>query len=134
VIEVYLQPDEAAGDHLLCINQLIPWYARARLHTLSLLLDGRPAAWTEHSARSRLLPPRDRQRPATLELCLANVTALASLLHLTVVFDKAFLTVTEHPPDAHRCAPKFTSNLPSIATYSFFQLQTFSGIKAFRLF
>eukprot|EP00873_Tetraselmis_striata_P016430 jgi/Tetstr1/436694/TSEL_002722.t1 len=89
------------GGLLLCVSQLVPWYVRLYLHSLALTVDGQPASWEAAAAARRLLPGRDRQRPAAVELCLANVTS-AAVMHLTMSFDKAFLTVTEHPPDTHR--------------------------------
>lgn len=52
-------------------------------------------------ARRRIVPGDHRTSPAQLELCLA-VPAGTRSLTLSVDFQKAFLTVFEHPPDASR--------------------------------
>lgn len=44
-----------------------------------------------------------RRSPATLELCLRVPPSTAAVL-LRLDFQKAFLTVYEHPPDASRSA------------------------------
>ena len=58
-------------------------------------------------ARRRIVPGDQRTSPAQLELCLA-VPAGTRSLTLSIDFQKAFLTVFEHPPDASRwagCSP-----------------------------
>ena len=49
----------------------------------------------------RLQAAEPRSQAALMELCL-QVPARACSLQLTVSFRKAFLSVFEHPPDAHR--------------------------------
>ncbi len=43
----------------------------------------------------------DRQAPLVLDLCL-DVPSSTTTARLSVAFTKAFLTVAEQPPDAHR--------------------------------
>lgn len=52
-------------------------------------------------ARRRIVPGEQRTSPAQLELCLAVPPGTATVT-LSVDFQKAFLTVFEHPPDASR--------------------------------
>jgi len=85
----------------ICISQLIPWYLRIHLHTLHLTVDGEGVKWQTVVDQYRVEPSRDRERPTVIELCVP-VHQTCSHLTVSVRFDKAFLTVFEHPPDTAR--------------------------------
>ena len=53
--------------------------------------------------RRRIVPAEDRSSPAQVELCVAVPAGMRSLT-MSIAFQKAFLTVSEHPPDASRSA------------------------------
>lgn len=55
----------------------------------------------EAVVRRRIVPAEDRRSPAQLELCLALPRGTQTLT-LSINFQKAFLTVFEHPPDTSR--------------------------------
>lgn len=86
---------------VVCMFQVVPWYVRPWLHTLTLSLDGQVVLLHEHIISKRIVPAPDRTSHTTWELCLhvPRVTAAASL---SFQITKAFLTVPEYPPDAHR--------------------------------
>ena len=52
-------------------------------------------------AARRVVPGEARRSPTTLELCLRVPPTTAAVV-VRVDFQKAFLTVYEHPPDASR--------------------------------
>ena len=100
--------------------QVLPWYVRVFIHTLALEFDGVPAPVPTSSAASsahanantnttgrsaiegiRWVPGADRRRPSVLELQVL-VPAHTSVARISVGFEKAFLRLTEFPPDANR--------------------------------
>uniref|UniRef100_A0A7S3QP29 Uncharacterized protein n=1 Tax=Dunaliella tertiolecta TaxID=3047 RepID=A0A7S3QP29_DUNTE len=89
-----------SNARLLCVYQTIPWFVRLWVHTLVVMLDDKviqPYQMAYHS----LQPSVDRVSPLVLEFCL-EVPAGSQSVSITADFTKLFLTVFEHPPDAHR--------------------------------
>ena len=103
------EEEEEEGGVVVCVGQVIPWYLRVHLHTLRLVVDGEEVDWRQEAVDWRVVPGKDRKRSTVIELCLA-LPALdehqqghqGRHLYLDVKFEKAFLTVTEHPPDKSR--------------------------------
>lgn len=85
----------------LCVFQVVPWWAQLWLHTLHLTYDGQAAAIETAIVKRRIVPAEDRTSPAQLEACFAVPDGTRSVA-LSFDFQKAFLTVFEHPPDASR--------------------------------
>ncbi|CAD7700239.1 unnamed protein product [Ostreobium quekettii] len=85
----------------LCLLQTVPWFVRVWIHTMRMLVDGQDYPTARAVYKHMLGMSQDRKAPAMLELCL-QVPATASSMAITVDFTPAFLSVTEHPPDAHR--------------------------------
>ncbi|KAL6755025.1 Gpi16 subunit, GPI transamidase component-domain-containing protein [Haematococcus lacustris] len=82
-----------------CIKQMLPWQIQLWLHTLQLTVDGQVI--DSRGMQLRLQPAAHRTAPSALNLCFtlpANCTSLT----LSAAFSKAFLTVSQQPPDAHR--------------------------------
>ncbi|KAJ9528458.1 hypothetical protein QJQ45_020345, partial [Haematococcus lacustris] len=82
-----------------CIKQMLPWQIQLWLHTLQLTVDGQVI--DSRGLQLRLQPAAHRTAPSALNLCFtlpANCTSLT----LSAAFSKAFLTVSQQPPDAHR--------------------------------
>ncbi|GFH11587.1 GPI transamidase component PIG-T [Haematococcus lacustris] len=82
-----------------CIKQMLPWQIQLWLHTLQLTVDGQVI--DSSGMQLRLQPAAHRTAPSALNLCFtlpANCTSLT----LSAAFSKAFLTVSQQPPDAHR--------------------------------
>ncbi|GLI64049.1 hypothetical protein VaNZ11_007211, partial [Volvox africanus] len=89
------------GSSLVCINQLFPWYVRPWMHTLTVLYDGQEVPLRPHLVAQQVRPAVQRSSPGVVDLCLRVPPAVAEV-QLRVAFSKAFLTVFEYPPDAHR--------------------------------
>ena len=107
------------------VFQVLPWYVRVFIHTLTVEFDGVPvpvptsstASGSQHSRGitatddaawggvgvegMRWVPGADRRRPSTMELQLLIPTDV-SVVRMYVDFEKAFLRVAEFPPDANR--------------------------------
>ncbi|WIA17204.1 hypothetical protein OEZ85_014084 [Tetradesmus obliquus] len=94
-------------------------YIRVWLHTLQLSIDGQRRSLDALLTHRHITPARDRTRPLVLNMCLA-LPAAATTLTLSAQFSKAFLTVAEYPPDAHRGfdvpAAQVTIGLTSLQT------------------
>uniref|UniRef100_A0A383WL46 GPI transamidase component PIG-T n=1 Tax=Tetradesmus obliquus TaxID=3088 RepID=A0A383WL46_TETOB len=103
----------------VCIFQVVPWQIRVWLHTLQLSIDGQRRSLDALLTHRHITPARDRTRPLVLNMCLA-LPAAATTLTLSAQFSKAFLTVAEYPPDAHRGfdvpAAQVTIGLTSLQT------------------
>ncbi|KAJ9528294.1 hypothetical protein QJQ45_014263, partial [Haematococcus lacustris] len=108
-----------------CIKQMLPWQIQLWLHTLQLTVDGqvrpqcrnaaghgplsmhcRLLAWwlqviDSSALQLRLQPAAHRTAPSALGLCFTLPPNCTSLT-LSAAFSKAFLTVSQQPPDAHR--------------------------------
>ena len=78
------------------VLQLIPWYFRVYINSLSIELNGKPITI---SKQLNYIPAKDRVRPHTLEFLLDIPSQ--STVHVIVSFQKAFLKWTDHPPDSH---------------------------------
>ncbi|EFJ52494.1 hypothetical protein VOLCADRAFT_102993 [Volvox carteri f. nagariensis] len=95
------------ASSVVCVNQVFPWYVRPWMHTLLVLYDGQnPLPMQKVSLRSHLVaqqvrPAVQRSSPGVLDLCL-RVPPTVAEVQLRIAFSKAFLTVFEYPPDAHR--------------------------------
>lgn len=80
--------------------QIVPWYVRLYMHTLKVVVDGQQVK-NSKGVRLKLSPADDRKSPAVLELGV-TIPLNASLVLLSVEFDKGYLRIDEHPPDANR--------------------------------
>ncbi|CAK9197319.1 unnamed protein product [Sphagnum troendelagicum] len=109
--------DEGASGIDVTIFEMVPWYVRLYFHTLKVVLDGQQVALRDVAKWMRVSPSEDRKSPAVLEMQL-QVPYNTSVISLTVEFDKGYLRIDEHPPDANR-----GFDLPS-ALFTFPQLQT----------
>ena len=94
-----LEDDGSFGIHVT-IFQMVPWYVRIYMHTLKVVVDGHHVALNE-AVKLKLSPADDRKSPAVLEIGLA-IPGNTSMLVLGVEYDKGFLRIDEHPPDANR--------------------------------
>ncbi|GIL71952.1 hypothetical protein Vretifemale_2387 [Volvox reticuliferus] len=86
---------------LMCINQLFPWYVRPWMHTLVVLYDGQEVPLRPHLVAQHVRPAVQRSSPGVVDICMRVPPAIAEV-QMRVAFSKAFLTVFEYPPDAHR--------------------------------
>ncbi|KAL0049666.1 hypothetical protein WJX82_007177 [Trebouxia sp. C0006] len=84
-----------------CIFQMVPWYFRLLYHTMHFRVDDQDVKLDDVLLAHHLQPAEGPGTIALLELCLRLPAATATGL-LTIDFQKAFLTVFDHPPDAHR--------------------------------
>ncbi|CAK9860930.1 unnamed protein product [Sphagnum jensenii] len=109
--------DEGASGIDVTIFEMVPWYVRLYFHTLRVVLDGQQVALRDVAKWMRVSPSEDRKSPAVLEMQL-RVPYNTSIISLTVEFDKGYLRIDEHPPDANR-----GFDLPS-ALFTFPHLQT----------
>jgi len=96
------------------VFQTTPWFMRVYWHTLALHVDhvsvpitfgshADVAAKSKHqapSAHGRFVPAVDRSSPGVLELDLLLPYSFKSAA-LTMNFDRAFLRITDFPPDAN---------------------------------
>ena len=91
--------------------QTLPWYVRVFIHTLAVEMDGVPVPVPTSGAdvganggaveALRWVPGVDRRRPSTMELQVL-MPASASVARVSFKFEKAFLRISEFPPDANR--------------------------------
>lgn len=109
--------------------QTLPWYVRVFIHTLAVEIDGVPVP-VPTSGRAddvgangvlavealRWVPGVDRRRPSTMELQVL-MPAGASVARISFKFEKAFLRISEFPPDANRGfdLPAALLSLPPVA-------------------
>ncbi|DBA96687.1 hypothetical protein WJX77_007388 [Trebouxia sp. C0004] len=84
-----------------CIFQMVPWYFRLLYHTMHFRVDDQDVELDDVLLAHHLQPAEGPGTIALLELCL-RLPAATSMALLTIDFQKAFLTVFDHPPDAHR--------------------------------
>ncbi|RKP15294.1 GPI transamidase component PIG-T [Piptocephalis cylindrospora] len=77
---------------------VIPWYLRPYLSTLTATINGTLAP--EVIQAQRYQTARDRERPSIIELILQLPPS--SILTLVLDVDRAMLKYSEHPPDANR--------------------------------
>ncbi|KAL3690920.1 hypothetical protein R1sor_004571 [Riccia sorocarpa] len=92
--------DSSGGDLLeVTVFQMVPWYVRLYMHTLTARIDGNPVPLRDITTQMLVTPAEDRLHPAVLEMHLKLPRNMVSL-SLTVDFDKGFLHIDEHPPDA----------------------------------
>lgn len=80
--------------------QIVPWYFRLYMHTLKVVVDGERVS-LKKGLKLRLSPADDRKSPAVVEIGL-TVPRNTSTLVISVEFDKGYLRIDEHPPDANR--------------------------------
>jgi phosphatidylinositol glycan class T len=78
--------------------QIVPWYVRLYMHTLQVVVDGERV---KKGVRLKLSPADDRKSPAVVEIGV-TVPRNTSVVVLSVEFDKGYLRIDEHPPDANR--------------------------------
>ena len=93
------------GDHgLPAIDvttfQIVPWYVRLYMHTLKVVVDGERVP-LKKGVRLKLSPANDRKSPAVLVIGV-TIPRNTSMLLVSVEFDKGYLRIDEHPPDANR--------------------------------
>ncbi|KAL3156874.1 hypothetical protein ABBQ38_001141 [Trebouxia sp. C0009 RCD-2024] len=84
-----------------CIFQMVPWYFRLLFHTMHLQVDGKVVYLDDVLLAHHLEPAEGPGTTGLIELCL-SLPATTSSAVLRISFQKAFLTVFDHPPDAHR--------------------------------
>ncbi|KAI9230036.1 MAG: Gpi16 subunit GPI transamidase component [Piptocephalis tieghemiana] len=77
---------------------VIPWYLRPYLSTLTATMNGHPSPGIIQAQRYQTA--RDRERPSIIELILQLPPN--SILTLSLDVDRAMLKYSEHPPDANR--------------------------------
>jgi phosphatidylinositol glycan class T len=106
--------DRKRRDTRVRLFQALPWYVRVFVHTLEVAFDGEPVdpfggGGGEDASGSRLgsveaarwSPSRDRVKPSSLEMQVFVPKEVSSVT-VRVRFEKAFLRVSEFPPDANR--------------------------------
>eukprot|EP00250_Pteridium_aquilinum_P030640 c4176_g1_i1 orf=378-2543(+) len=81
--------------------QVVPWYIRLYFHTLQVLIDEQPKSFWDVVRWMHVVPSEDRRSPGVMEMELM-VPSNASVISLITEFDKGFLHIDEHPPDANR--------------------------------
>nr|SVE92937.1 EOG090X043F [Moina brachiata] len=89
-----------SSDIDMVLLELVPWYCRVFLHTLSFTNSKNKPVGIDKQEKLYFRPGLDRQRPHHLELRVklpAN-----SVTEIEWEFQKGFLKWTEYPPDAHR--------------------------------
>ncbi|GAQ90318.1 phosphatidylinositol glycan class T [Klebsormidium nitens] len=89
------------GKTVVRYFQLLPWFIRVYFHTLRLEMDGRHVALSDWTERASLVPAKDRERQAVMELEL-RIPADVKRVVLSMEFDKGYLRIEEHPPDGDR--------------------------------
>lgn len=80
--------------------QIVPWYVRLYMHTLKVVVDGQQVP-LKTGVRLKLSPADDRKSPAVVEIGV-TIPRNTSTVLLSVEFDKGYLRIDEHPPDANR--------------------------------
>lgn len=91
---------EGAGE-VLCVYQVIPWFIRLWVHTLTLTFDQQVIPFLPQLVLHHITPAQDRQSPLIMDLCF-HVPPGVQHVGLKAQFTKGFLGVFEYPPDAHR--------------------------------
>ncbi|KAI5069341.1 hypothetical protein GOP47_0015642 [Adiantum capillus-veneris] len=81
--------------------QVVPWYIRLYFHTLQVLIDEQPKSFWEVVRWMQVVPSEDRKSPGVMEMELI-IPYNASVITIITEFDKGFLRIDEHPPDANR--------------------------------
>jgi len=89
-----------SSDIDIVFLDLIPWYCRVFLHTLSFSNSKNKPVGIDGSNKLVFRPGLDRQRPHHLEFRLT--LPANSITQIEWEFHKGFLKWTEYPPDAHR--------------------------------
>ena len=77
---------------------MVPWYFRVMLHTLTISCEGMGGCDGDLVLSRHYTPAKDRQRPHTLEFLL--LLPPSSTVSITVQFSRSFLKWNEYPPDA----------------------------------
>ncbi|KAJ7554231.1 hypothetical protein O6H91_06G132200 [Diphasiastrum complanatum] len=85
-----IKDDDAVEGIDVIIFQIVPWYVRMYWHTLTFVLDGNLVPFWNLATVMRLVPAKDRQSPAMMEL------------GIQIPANTGFLHIDEHPPDANR--------------------------------
>ncbi|KAL2623143.1 hypothetical protein R1flu_003348 [Riccia fluitans] len=92
--------ETSAGDFVeVIVFQMVAWYVRLYMHTLMARIDGNPVPLRDITTEMLVTPAEDRLHPAVLEMHL-KLPRDINRLCLTIDFDKGFLHIDEHPPDA----------------------------------
>lgn len=78
---------EGGGATVVRYFQLLPWFIRVYFHTLRLEMDGRHVALSDWTERASLVPAKDRERQAVMELEL-RIPADVARVVLSMEFDK----------------------------------------------
>ncbi|GMH32251.1 hypothetical protein BSKO_00085 [Bryopsis sp. KO-2023] len=100
VIDVH-SSTETTGEQRVCLLQAVPWFIRVWIHTLKISVDGQEVDPNSVVLSEKIHVAEDRQSPFGLEMCL-KLKPGANSASVSFSFTKGFLSVTEHPPDAHR--------------------------------
>eukprot|EP00252_Welwitschia_mirabilis_P023119 TRINITY_DN6465_c0_g1_i1.p1 TRINITY_DN6465_c0_g1~~TRINITY_DN6465_c0_g1_i1.p1 ORF type:complete len:676 (+),score=126.09 TRINITY_DN6465_c0_g1_i1:255-2282(+) len=91
-----------AGCHVsILVFQIVPWYIRLYFHTLEVFIDGKPKKTADIVKKIQVSPAEDRKSPGMMEMELEIPCGTKSVA-LVVNFDKGFLRIDEHPPDANQ--------------------------------
>lgn len=94
--------ESASSDMMnVMLFQVVPWYIHLYLHTLKVLIDEQPKSFWEVVRWMQVVPSEDRRSPGVVEMELM-VPCNATVITLITEFDKGFLRIDEHPPDANR--------------------------------
>lgn len=96
IVSVVNGNTKSAGDVEVTMFQIVPWYVRLYMHTLKVKVDGKQV-----EPRLKLSPADDRKSPAVMEIGV-TIAGNASVVLISVDFDKGYLRIDEHPPDANR--------------------------------
>ncbi|KAG1707273.1 hypothetical protein DVH05_026467 [Phytophthora capsici] len=99
-IAVQLKNNHPSCGMHVTYNDVIPWYLRVYFHTFRVIADGDEQKSQELIQSFNFVPAELRERPNQLRLQVflpANTTLVFSLQ-----MEKAFLRLSEHPPDANR--------------------------------
>ncbi|UZJ55244.1 hypothetical protein CBS101457_004564 [Exobasidium rhododendri] len=112
-IELVLHNSEAVRERMVTYFDVLPWFVKPYLHTLSTQVEADEFDEDEDNLvrfqdeitaplllSLDVLPSTQRQRPYHLEAKLRIPPQ--STVRLSMEYDKAFLRYSEHPPDAHR--------------------------------
>ncbi|KAJ3021574.1 hypothetical protein HKX48_008241 [Thoreauomyces humboldtii] len=93
-----LRNSDPTMDQRVRYFDVIPWYLKVYLHTLTAETTAHPSIAVVE--KMYFQPAIDRGRPAVLELEMLLPANSTTTLHID--YDKAFIKYTEHPPDANR--------------------------------
>ncbi|GBG87203.1 hypothetical protein CBR_g44939 [Chara braunii] len=83
------------------VFQMVPWYIRLYIHTLSVEVNGHLVPLKKVLNLARFVPAEDRLSPWVMELRL-RLPVGTKTMSISLEFDKGFLRIDEHPPDASR--------------------------------